>query len=201
MFFIRVHRYRLISRKTAEFVSLVVVVAIMVASNKGWINLPSTSSPNANGQYKVTRFIDGDTIAVDMDGKDETVRMIGIDTPETHKPDTPVQCYGPAAAAYVKNLIGNTKVRLEADPQNQNRDRYNRLLRYVYLDDGRLVEKVLISNGYGFAYTRFPFTKKAEFVAAENDAKNKSVGLWSNCEVTDNDGLKQTNSLMPAVSL
>jgi endonuclease YncB( thermonuclease family) len=145
------------------------------------------------GLYKVTRFSDGDTITVDMNGRAETVRMIGVDTPETHDPDTPVQCYGAAASAYTKNLIGAQKVRLEADPTNQNRDRYKRLLRYVYLPDGRLLQAEIIKNGYGFAYTSFPFTKKDQFVALEKEAQASSKGLWSNCVVTEKSGRKQTN--------
>lgn len=148
------------------------------------------------GLYTVTRFIDGDTIAVDMNGKAETIRMIGIDTPETHKPNSPVQCYGPAASAYTKQLIGSGKVRLEADSQNTNRDRYDRLLRYVYLQDGRLLAEEILANGYGFAYTQFPFSKTAVFVAAEQTARQDSKGLWANCQVTvQANGRKQTNDL------
>jgi len=107
-----------------------------------------------------------------------------------------VQCYGPAASAYTKNLIGSNKVRLEADSKNTNRDRYDRLLRYVYLPDGRLVAKELLSHGYAFAYTQFPFSKTDEFVAAETSAKQANLGLWSNCTVTvEQNGRKQTNNL------
>lgn len=147
------------------------------------------------GLYSIERFVDGDTISVNMDGKAETVRMIGIDTPETHKPNTPVQCYGPAAAAYVKNLIGTNQVRLEADEKSTNRDRYNRLLRYVYLPDGRLVQAELVKNGYGFAYTDFPFTKSDEFVRHHEEAKATTKGLWGNCQpYQQKNGRWQTNN-------
>ena len=120
--------------------------------------------------------------------------MIGVDTPETHRPNTPVQCYGVEAAEYTKKLIGGNKVRLQADPLNTNRARYDRLLRYVYLPDGTLVEKRLISEGYGFAYTQFPFFKTQEFKGYEESAKATSKGLWSACEVTvQSNGIKQTN--------
>lgn len=187
------------SRRSKRLVSFVVALAALGLSlagqQLGWFDQPvqqiQQSSP---GLYTVARFVDGDTIVVDMNGKDESVRMIGVDTPETHKPNTPVQCYGPAASAYTKNLIGKQKVRLEADPTNQNLDRYNRLLRYVYLPDGRLVEAELIQNGYGFAYTSFPFTKKEQFIALEEQAKTAAKGLWSACTVTDQNGRKQTNN-------
>ncbi len=136
---------------------------------------------NAPGQYSINHFIDGDTIAVDMNGQVETVRFIGVDTPETHKPNTPVQCYGPAAAAYTKNTIGGQRVRLVSDSLSTNRDRYNRLLRYVYLPDGRLVNELLIQNGYGFYYPYFPFTKATQFAADEQAAMAANKGLWGNC--------------------
>ena len=148
------------------------------------------------GLYRVTKFDDGDTIQVDMNGTDETVRMIGVDTPETHHPDKPVQCYGPEATNYTKKLIGNQKVRLQADPLNTNRDRYGRLLRYIYLPDNTLVEQKLISEGYGFAYTYFPSSKNIEFINYEKQAKDAGRGLWSACQVNiEANGVKQTNSL------
>ena len=147
------------------------------------------------GLYRVSEFIDGDTIAVDMNGTIEIIRMIGIDTPETHRPNTPVQRYGPQAADYTERLIGKSRVRLQADPINTNRDRYNRLLRYVYLPDGTLVENKLISGGYGFAYTQFPFQKATEFENLENQAKQAKRGLWGACGVTvSSNGLEQTNA-------
>lgn len=151
----------------------------------------ATSQPEL---YDVVRFSDGDTLTVNMNGKNESVRMIGIDTPETHRPNSPVQCYGPAASAFTKNLVGTSKVRLESDSQNTNRDRYDRLLRYVYLPDGRLVQEEVIKGGYGFAYTQFPFSKKSAFVALEASAQQQNKGLWGNCTVTtESNGRKQTN--------
>lgn len=133
------------------------------------------------GFYNVSRFDDGDTIVVDMNGTDEKVRFIGVDTPETHDPRKPVQCFGRAASKFTKNLIGNNPVRLEADPTNTNRDRYNRLLRYVYLPDGTLVNIEIIKQGYGFAYLGFPFQKAEEFRQAQKIARQNELGLWSSC--------------------
>lgn len=140
------------------------------------------------GFYSVAYFVDGDTIAVNMNGQVEKVRFIGVDTPETHKPNTPVQCYGPAAAAFTKNTIGHNPVRLVADPLSTDRDRYNRLLRYVFLPDGTDLNEKLIQNGYGFYYPYFPFTKSEEFAAAEASAQSARLGLWRNCQPTPTDG-------------
>jgi endonuclease YncB( thermonuclease family) len=183
-------------KRLASFIVAILAIGLSALGQQlGWFDNSAQQMQTANpGLYRVTRFVDGDTITVDMNGTPETVRMIGVDTPETHKPNTPVQCYGPAAAAYTKNLIGAQKVRLEADPTNQNRDRYNRLLRYVYLPDNRLVQAELVKNGYGFAYTSFPFTKKETFILLEENAKLEGKGLWANCTVTIDGDRKQTNN-------
>ncbi len=147
------------------------------------------------GYYQVTEFVDGDTFAINMDGTTEKVRLIGVDTPETHRPNSPVQCFGTAASDFTKNLIGTNPVRLEADPTNSNRDRYQRLLRYAYLPDGRLVNAEIIKQGYGFAYVNFPFLKLEEFRGYEDAAESASLGLWANCSITDLNGRGQTNDL------
>jgi endonuclease YncB( thermonuclease family) len=176
---------------------LVFIIGLIyvIATQSGWLkNTSKTVQKSDPGLYSVNHFVDGDTIAVNMNGSVETIRMIGIDTPETHKPNTPVQCYGPEAAAYTKQLIGQSKVRLQADPLDTNRDRYGRLLRYVYLPDGRMVETQLITSGYGFAYTQFPFEKTDEFKADQQAAEDAKKGLWASCQVTtESNGRQQTN--------
>ncbi len=132
------------------------------------------------GSYAVARFLDGDTIVVDMQGTEETIRFIGMDTPETHKPNSPVQCYGPAASVYTKQRIGDQRVRLVSDELTTDRDRYNRLLRYVVLEDGTTLNLELVQKGYAFAYS-FPFSRSAEFFAAMDQARSADVGLWGNC--------------------
>lgn len=174
-------------RRTLLFVVFVLVVLLVVATQSGWLRrgakLAEISQP---GLYPIAYFIDGDTIAVNMNGHVETVRFIGVDTPETHKPNTPVQCYGPDAAAYTKATIGSGKVRLQADPLDTNRDRYGRLLRYIYLPNGTLLDEQLIQKGYGFAYLGFPFEKSAQFAADQAAAQTAHLGLWGTCHPTVN---------------
>lgn len=148
---------------------------------------------NQPGLYAVEEISDGDTIIVNMNGTREIIRMIGVDTPETHHPDRPLECYGTAASEYTRNLLEGKNVRLQADPLNTNRDRYDRLLRYVYLSDGTLVQQKLIGEGYGFAYTLFPFEKTGQFIALQNEAKMSVKGLWSACQVRDENGAYRTN--------
>lgn len=168
---------------------LAAVVAIVGAygTRAGWFTKPAQSLQQTQpGLYRVVKFDDGDTIAVDMNGKTETIRFIGVDTPETHDPRKVVQCFGQAAAAFTKQLIGTNNVRLDSDPLSTNRDRYNRLLRYVYLPDGRLVNIEIINQGYGFAYLGFPFTKSDEFKASQAAARAANRGLWHDCQPTVN---------------
>lgn len=173
--------YFRITKKTPIEV-IFIIILLTLAQQLGWLaRVEQKLVPIEPGFYRVTQFYDGDTVAVDMDGKEEKIRMIGVDTPETKDPRKPVQCFGQAASDFTKQLIGNQNVRLEADPTNSNRDRYNRLLRYVYLPDKRLVNAEIIREGYGFAYTSFPFTKLEEFRAMEAEAKAANRGLWSTC--------------------
>lgn len=162
-----------------SFVCLLIIGVYLFIQQKS--KLAQTLAASDPAGYAVNHFIDGDTIAVNMNGQPESVRFIGVDTPETHKPNTPVQCYGPAAAAYTRSMIASQKVRLVADPESTNRDRYNRLLRYVYLPDGTLLNEKLIQTGHGFYYPYFPFTKYAQFQADEEQAKAHKLGLWGNC--------------------
>jgi micrococcal nuclease len=172
----------------AALVIALVSWLVFYAQAQGWLHGAGKSiQTNQPGLYHVSRFIDGDTIVVDMNGTQEKVRLIGVDTPETHKPNTPVQCYGPAAAAYTKNTIGTNQVRLVSDSLSTNRDRYSRLLRYVYLPNGTDVDEKLIQNGYGFYYPYFPFTKASQFSADEQAAMAAHKGLWGNCHPTPTD--------------
>ena len=183
-------RYRY--RKSHGWVGLVLLVltwTLIYAEQAGWIGETGQMlERNQPGLYSVKEFVDGDTIAINMNGKVEKIRFVGVDTPETHKPNTPVQCYGPAAAAYTKNTIGSQAVRLESDPQSTNRDRYDRLLRYVYIaGDPVSMNEKLILNGYGFYYPYFPFTKSADFAKAQASAQAAHKGLWGNCTPTRTD--------------
>lgn len=175
-------------RHKFKLLLLAAVILIVVATQSGWLsNTPKTLEQNQPGLYTIAHYVDGDTIAVNMNGSVETVRFIGVDTPETHKPNTPVQCYGPQAAAYTKSQISRFgKIRLQADPLDTNRDVYGRLLRYVYLPDGTLLDEQLVQQGYGFAYLDFPFTKKAQFAADEKSAQAAKKGLWATCHPTIN---------------
>jgi endonuclease YncB( thermonuclease family) len=175
--------YRIrITRKTPLWLAAV-IVALGIVQQLGWLDQARQNlAPVEPGYYRITEFADGDTVTVDMDGRTEKIRFIGVDTPETQDPRKPVQCFGKVASDFTRQLIGTSPVRLEADPLNSNRDRYDRLLRYVYLPDGRLVNAEIIKQGYGFAYTSFPMTKADEFKVYEREARDQNRGLWNSCQ-------------------
>lgn len=180
-------------RLLISLIFTLVSLALLKISNDGYISGVKTLSSNQPGYYLVVEVYDGDTFSVNMDGMVEKIRMIGVDTPETHHPNAPVQCFGESASQYTKKILNGSKVRLEADPTNSNRDKYQRLLRYVYLQDGRLLNAEIIKDGYGFAYVHFPFTKMQEFQQFQDLASESGKGLWSGCEVSDSSGRMQTN--------
>ncbi|MDQ3470167.1 MAG: thermonuclease family protein [Actinomycetota bacterium] len=136
----------------------------------------------APGVGTVEFVVDGDTIDVIVDGTEERVRLLGIDTPETHVDDGPPECYGPEAAAFTTSLLPvGTTVRLERDIVG--RDDYGRLLAYVYrADDGLLVNEELLRQGYAQPLTIEPNGILADrFVAAAVAAEAAGVGLWAAC--------------------
>jgi micrococcal nuclease len=128
--------------------------------------------------YPVERVVDGDTIVVRYEGAETTVRLIGVDTPETVHPNKPVERFGKEASAFTKKTLANASVRLEFD--NERFDRYGRLLAYVYrASDELFVNEELIRQGYGHAYTRFPFRHLDRFRQLEAEAREAGRGLWS----------------------
>ena len=129
--------------------------------------------------YRVVKVIDGDTIKVDIGGAIETVRLIGIDTPEIASPYNPQADYfGPQAAQYARQLLEKQSVYLIPDPMHSNRDKYNRLLRYVFLEDGTLINAKLIKEGFAFNYIYEPFQFMKQFDYLEKQAKENRLGLW-----------------------
>lgn len=177
-----------LGRRRLSWLTLLISLVLLVGYQFGWFDWLSNQAVSSQpGLYRVVHVSDGDTIIVDMNGKDETIRFIGVDTPETHDPRKPVQCHGAEATDYTKRTIGHQRVRLASDPLSNNRDRYDRLLRYVYLPDGTLLNQKLIQTGHGFAYTSFPFTKSAAFIKAEVTAQRQTLGVWRQCQPIPNE--------------
>lgn len=163
--------------------AVVLPLVMIVLLFRGWVEA-DTGQPieAARTPDRVARVIDGDTVELTNGYRKETVRLIGIDTPETHHPTKPVGCYGPEAAARTAELLPpGTKVRVERDVEA--RDTYGRLLAYVIRsDDGLFVNLELAREGYAQVLSIAPNTAHArEFLDAVGEARRERRGLWSAC--------------------
>jgi micrococcal nuclease len=140
----------------------------------------SQASSTNPAYYPVAKVVDGDTIDVLIDGQKARIRLIGLDTPEVVDPRRPVQCFGREASKRMTQLVNGKKVRLERDPTQADRDKYGRLLRYVFLPDGTNVAQQMIREGYGHEYTyHLPYKYQKQFKEAERYARDHALGLWA----------------------
>ena len=163
--------------------NLVVVAAVLMSAcsqpdGPAAATVPTVVETNA----VLVRVVDGDAVVVDIAGQRETVRLIGIDTPETVKPNSPVECYGPEASAFTKHLLpAATPLRLVRDVEA--RDDYGRLLAYVYTSsDGSFVNLEIVRRGFATLLTFPPnIAHVDEFVDAARSAQQANLGLWAGC--------------------
>lgn len=162
-----------------------IVIAVLSLVYQG-LDLTFLNTPEKGGVvntigtfYEVTKVTDGDTLHVDVDGVDEKIRLIGIDTPETVDPRAPVQCFGKEASNRMKDLVQGKLVRLEYDDSQGMRDAYDRLLAYVYLEDGQMINRKMVAEGYAYEYTYMkPYKYQREFRELQTLARTSGRGLW-----------------------
>lgn len=133
----------------------------------------------AGERATVTEIVDGDTVRVLLEGEERTVRLIGIDAPERGHPTRPVEFLGAEAAATLSSLCAGNPVILETDREDS--DEYGRLLRYLVLPppDGRLVNLEMVRKGYARVMTRYPFSRKSDFLREEERARREGAGVWA----------------------
>jgi micrococcal nuclease len=183
---LRVGRRR--ARRRVWRLLLVALVVVVLVAVRARLDEGGAGNGGADGHASVVRVVDGDTVEVRVGDRDETVRLIGIDTPETVDPRSPVECFGEEASARTKALLPEgTEVRLVADVEP--RDQYDRLLAYVYRDDGTFVNLALVEDGYASLLTYPPNVAHVdEFTAAAARARNEGRGLWIACGGPDDAG-------------
>jgi micrococcal nuclease len=156
---------------------LLAVAALLIL--RPWEDRGARGSGPAAARAFVVRAVDGDTIEVRIGGRLEDVRYIGVDTPETVKPDTPVQCFGPRASSFNHHLVEGRRVRLVFGVER--RDVYGRLLAYVYLGR-RFVNASLVQRGLARSLTIPPNDRFAPlFQRLELRAARSGRGLWGAC--------------------
>lgn len=142
--------------------------------------------------HKVTRVVDGDTYQIESG---EKIRLLGIDTPEKYESNKlekdiktsgqdkkTIKKLGKLASDYAKKLVEGKNVILEKEPNYDDKDKYGRLLRYVYLEDGTFVNAKLIQDGYAYVYDKFPLSKLEEFRKYYHEARENRRGLWGDIE-------------------
>ena len=135
--------------------------------------------------YPVTYVVDGDTFKVQTDKKVITVRMLGINTPETVDPRKPQECYGPEASHETKTLLTGMRVKLSLNPKREVTDKYGRYLAYVYREDGLFINEFLLEKGFAREYTvGKPYSFQKEFKNMESLSQKEKRGLWGVCEDT-----------------
>src|SRR6201991_1646107 len=162
--------------------SLVLLALVAVVLLRPWQFQPHRGGPEPSQVLTgvAVRAVDGDTLEVRLDDGDvETVRLIGVDTPETVKPDTPVQCFGPQASAFEHRTVEGRRVRLLTGVEP--RDFYGRLLAYVWIE-GRFLESLLLRRGYARVLTFHPNDRFAHgFEEIAQKAAKAGKGLWNAC--------------------
>jgi micrococcal nuclease len=179
-------RLRRIGRRALAMAALAMLAGgFMLADRAGLFGLAKQGDAERydNVTCRVARVIDGDTLDVEITdaGHASTrIRLWGVDTPETVDPRKPKQPYGKEASALTRKLAEHSTVRLELEPGARPRDPYGRLLAWVYLPDGRLLNRVLVEEGAGYADPRFDHHLKAEFRKLQDQAMRASLGLWKN---------------------
>ncbi len=163
-------------------IALATALALAAGPGRSLLGGGGEGGSGSPREARVVRVVDGDTIAVRLgDGETEKVRYIGMDTPESVKPGTPVECFAKAASEYNAQLVAGRAVRLVADVEA--RDRYGRALAYVYREpDGLLVNAELVRGGFARTLTIPPNVRFAgRFAALARAAREAGRGLWSTC--------------------
>lgn len=147
------------------------------------VRLFASSTPAealAGTAYLVTHVVDGDTIDIAVATTTVRIRLIGINTPESVDPRRPVECFGKEASGFLKAFLDGRSVYVASDPSQDNHDKYGRLLRYLFRDDGLPVNAVLVAMGYAQEYTyRTPHLFQSEFRTLQAQAQAEGAGLWS----------------------
>lgn len=168
-------------RRRSSIVSLGALSALGALAATTSLGCATRGGAQTSAEPVVVEVVDGDTLVVRVAGASETVRLLGVDTPETKHPTKPVECFGPEAAAFTASVLPpGTPVRLERDVEE--RDRFGRLLAHVHRADGAFVNLELVARGYASTLVIPPnAAHRRELGAAERSARAAGLGLWGAC--------------------
>ncbi len=167
-------------KKLIRLFLTILLVTIFLLSEQNFFQQNKDLDPDIF--YQVASVIDGDTFDIIKNDKKETIRILGINTPETVDPRRPVECFGEEASNETKKLLLGNKVRFTLSPNREIKDKYGRYLAYVYREDGLFINQYLIEHGYAREYTYGKaYSMQKIFRQSENKAKNNKEGLWNKC--------------------
>ena len=180
----RRHQRRYAVRRVKIIAVVAVAAGLLIAADRLGVfgRKPADDRDKYHGKtFTVGRIVDGDTVDVDVpDGRypRTRVRLWGVDTPETKKPNTPVQHFGPQAVAFTRELCLGKAVRLELETARDVRGRHGRILGWIFLPDGRLLNRELVRGGYAYADPRYDHHLKGELRRLQTEARQSRRGLW-----------------------
>jgi micrococcal nuclease len=176
------HRFRLVA------LAVLAAMALLAPAGARWLAPPVAPAAAAPGTGRsetvvpaqVVRVFDGDTLEVEIDGRPERVRLLGIDTPERARGERSAEPFSRRATEYLRRRVGNDRVELVSDPRADDRDTYGRLLRYVRLPGASAsLNEELLERGLAVALTRYPLSHRPEFRQLEAQARAAGAGMWS----------------------
>jgi len=168
----------------AKIILLITMAAlvVLVLSFSGARNDYTRGNGNGN-LYTIVKIIDGDTLIAYRDDQETTIRLLGINAPESSGPYRREECFGQESTEYLSSLLPiGALVDIQTDPSQDTYDKYKRLLGYVFLGKMNINEE-LVADGYAYEYTyRKPYRYQDVFRAAENEARSQNKGLWGICK-------------------
>jgi len=183
-------RHRRLRLTVLLLIAAAAVTAIVVADRSGVFGRRAIpDDARYDGQTAVAvHVVDGDTLDIDIPDGDRPrtrIRLWGIDTPEIAQDDRPAAHFGPEAAALARQLVKGKPVRIQLEPQGRTRGTYHRLLAWVYLEDGRMLNALLVERGMAYADPRFPNSRSRELWRLQTAARKDRRGLWKTARAAD----------------
>jgi micrococcal nuclease len=180
-----------VKKRYYSLIISIIVIALGIIQSSGAVSHTKTKNTasvkdvirveiSTSTLYQITKVTDGDTVHVKVDSEEITVRMKGVDTPETVDPRKTVQCFGKEASNKNKELLEGRMVTLVPDKGDKSLyDKYGRVLAYIYRDDGLFINEYLIEEGYAHEYTYGKtYEMQNVFKKLEKQAREEKRGLW-----------------------